>query len=214
MESILGIASLIGFSLLLIGYLLIVIASFRHHFITGIIGMIPVLNLLVIPSTWHRASVGFILGTVGLIIASGTWFAGGDRFVKQQLSLSGEAAVLSNNASEATETKVEATPLINVKEDDEATSQQEDHLQMRKKGVIVPLPEKPLYRLVYETIEKDDLNRLLGDYIRITNKQHAQYEGKLTSLNEQQLVLLVDGNDLTLKQEDINLVEKIVKLKQ
>lgn len=214
MESILGIASLIGFGLLLIGYLLIVIASFKHHFVTGIIGMIPVLNLLVIPSTWHRASLGFILGTVGLIIGLGTWFGGGSSYVYQLLSMPDKAPTKSEIVEKAEEKTIKSVSLAGKEQTPEADEPPAENPLIRKKGVIVPLPDKPLYRLVYETIEQDDLDDLKGDYIRVTDELLAQYEGKLLSLGDDRLVLLIAGKNTTLTFKELIRLEKIVKQKQ
>jgi hypothetical protein len=215
MESILGIATLVGLVLLLIGYLLIVFAGFRHHTMTGIIAMIPVLNILIIPSTWHRASAGFIIGTVGLVIAVIGWFAGGSGYFYQQFSIP-----KPNQAqTETQQVQASSVPLPEgqkegQKENKPAEEKQQNPLSNRPIGAIIPLPDKPLYKLVYKDADRNELKQLIGEYIRITDKKKLRYEGKLENIKGEKVSLKAGINTADFKLSDIAQIEKIVKTEQ
>lgn len=215
MESILGIATLIGLVLLVIGYLLIVFAGFRHHTMTGIIAMIPVLNILIIPSTWHRASVGFIIGTVGLVITTIGWFAGGSGYFYQQFSIPKPHQA----QTETQQVQASSVPLPEgqkeaPKEEKPAEEKQQSPLSNRPIGAIIPLPDKPLYKLVYKDADRNELKQLIGEYIRITDKKKLRYEGKLENIKGEKISLKAGINTADFKLSDIAQIEKIVKTEQ
>ena len=51
------------------------VSGFKHHFYTGIIALIPFINLLVLPTLWHRAGKYFLAGVFwSIVIAISVYF--------------------------------------------------------------------------------------------------------------------------------------------
>lgn len=216
MENIFGIVTLVGLGLVIIGYLLVVLAGFKHHFVTGLIAMIPVLNLVVMPSTWHKAGFGFIIAFVGLLLALGGWFGGGDRYLDEKLSVVSNgtptpvvSAPESGNTAEAVET--ETTEQTADDQAEQETVVEDTVTESKPGGNVIPLPNKPLYHLSYQQVGLDELSKLTGEYIRVTDNQRHRIEGKLMQYQDQQLQISQQQEVHTLMQGDITQIEKIVK---
>ncbi|MGV6809846.1 MAG: hypothetical protein ACWA5U_08220 [bacterium] len=214
MESILGIATLVGLVLLVIGYLLIVFAGFRHHTMTGIIAMIPVLNILIIPSTWHRASAGFIIGTVGLVVATIGWLLGGSSYFYQHFSIPKPAPQQQTANQQVQPSAVPLPQGEKAAPKEEKPAEEQNPLSNRPIGAIIPLPDKPLYKLVYKDADRNELKQLIGEYIRITDKKKLRYEGKLENIKGEKISLKAGINTADFKLSDIAQIEKIVKTDQ
>ena len=84
MEYVLLGAWLIGVLLFLAGWLAVVIKGFQRHAITGVFALIPVLNVVTLPSLWHRVGSWVIVGFVGLLLAVGAWLGGAQTQLQQQ----------------------------------------------------------------------------------------------------------------------------------
>lgn len=215
MENIFGIVTLVGLGLVIIGYLLVVLAGFRHHFVTGLIAMVPLVNLVVIPSTWHKAGFGFIMAFIGLLLAFGGWFGGGDRYIDEKLSVVSNGSSTTINSSGTINAEGQPSPdqATENKPEQETAEEQvaETSTDSKPEGNIIPLPKQPLYHLSYQQVSLDELNGLQGEYIRITDTQKHRIEGKLIQYQDQQLQISQQQEMHTLMQTDIALVEKIVK---
>jgi hypothetical protein len=214
MENIFGIVTLVGLGLVIIGYLLVVLAGFKHHFVTGLIAMIPVVNLVVMPSTWHRAGLGFIIALVGLLLTFGGWYGGGDRYIDEKLSVvstNKTEPVANGDADDAEEPANAETPEQGTENEPEQETVVEATPERKSDGNIVPLPNKPLYHLGYQQVSLDELSQLTGEYIRVTDNQKHRIEGKLMQYQDQKLQISQQQEVHTLMQTDITRVEKIVK---
>jgi hypothetical protein len=212
MENIFGIVTLVGLGLVIIGYLLVVLAGFRHHFVTGLIAMIPVVNLVVIPSTWHKAGFGFIMAVIGLLLALGGWFGGGDRYIDEKLStVSNSDPAPMVNSSETSETEKPAEASEPVTDDNAQQENSQTEAENKPEGNVIPLPSKPLYHLSYQQVNLNELSRLIGEYIRVTDNNKHRIEGKLMRYQDQALHINQQQEIHTLMQAEVVLVEKIVK---
>lgn len=76
MEYILLGALLLGMALFVLGWLMVAVAGFQRHPVTGLLALLPVLNVVALPSLWHRVSGWVITGLVGALLAGVAWFAG------------------------------------------------------------------------------------------------------------------------------------------
>jgi len=61
MELAFTIIAGLGALLILFSYLGFVFAGFRHHFVTGIISALPVLNIVTVPALWPKARKKIII---------------------------------------------------------------------------------------------------------------------------------------------------------
>ncbi len=94
MEYVLPAILVLGVILLVIAWLMVIIAGFRNHPVTGLVALVPGLNWLIMPSIWHRAGAWAITGLVGFVIAAGAWFFGGaDQLTRHTKALTAQVAL-------------------------------------------------------------------------------------------------------------------------
>ncbi len=94
MEYVLPAILVLGVILLVIAWLMVIIAGFRNHPVTGLVALVPGLNWLIMPSIWHRAGAWAITGLVGFVIAVGAWFFGGaDQLTRHTKALTAQVAL-------------------------------------------------------------------------------------------------------------------------
>jgi hypothetical protein len=85
MEYVLPALVIVGVLLFVIGWLVVVVTSFQRHPVTGLVALIPGLNLVTLPSIWHRVSGWVIASFAGTLLAIGAWFMGGQEQLFRQL---------------------------------------------------------------------------------------------------------------------------------
>lgn len=186
MDYVLLAALLIGVLLFLLSWLKIFFAGMGHHAVTGLIAAIPIVNLLILPTIWHRAYSWFMIGLIGFIVAAGSWFIGADKpFFKQ-------AALLGINMDEM---GIE-TPKVSELEQrlaQEGEKQIVEDITTPAKPLAprADLPQNALYRMAFTAIAKSKLGSQKGRYVRITRNDRKVFEGKLLS---------VDGSKIRLER--------------
>lgn len=74
----------LGILLFVIGWLMVVVTGFQRHPLTGLIALLPGINILTLPSLWHKVSGWVISGFVGVLLAAGAWFGGANEQLYQQ----------------------------------------------------------------------------------------------------------------------------------
>lgn len=113
MEYMLPAALILGVVLLVIAWLIVIIAGFRNHVITGLVALVPVLNWLIMPSIWHRAGKWALVGLFGFLLAVGAWLLGGvEQLTQHTKNFSAQVNLPSANASSATAPASAAAPLV------------------------------------------------------------------------------------------------------
>jgi len=188
----------IGLLLFLLSWLRVIFAGFRHHVVTGLVSIIPVLNLLILPTIWHKVSVWVLAGIVGLLAASGSWYLGADKSVHRVASDSGFALPMPGAASQQGEgtadQKVPAAP--------EPQTQSLSPPPRTTTGT--ELPRSALYSMRFQSIEADALDGHDGNYIRIFRNDHKRLEGTLLRHGTHSLTIQyrINGN---LTEQDISI---------
>ncbi|WP_298609845.1 hypothetical protein [uncultured Thiothrix sp.] len=188
MEYLLIIAFAIGLFLFLLSWLRVIIAGFVHHFLTGIVAIIPVVNVLVLPSVWHQVYGWVMAGFIGLLLAIATWFAGADNQVYQYAKQAGiqlpskqvTEPVATGELPAHQETVAVRLPNANTQTPTASTTANSDP---SKPAEPLPtgkeLPKTALFSMSYKSVEPKQLADYQGQYIRLTQKDRRQYEGKL-----------------------------------
>lgn len=190
MDYLLVIAFAVGLLLFLLSWLRVTFAGFGHHFLTGLFSLIPVLNVLVLPSLWHRVYGWVMVGTVGLLMAIASWFAGADSSLYRYTAdagfslpsfAAGKSGVTTNTLTLQKKTSdllaAPATPAVD-------PNQPAAPLPSGKE-----LPKTALYRMSYQPVALTDLGSYQAHYIRITQQDRRSLEGKLLGLDENELTL-------------------------
>jgi hypothetical protein len=217
MELALSIALIVGIILFVIGLFIVVLGGFKHHFFTGIIALIPVLNIIILPSVWHRSHIGFYLGMVGFILALGAWYGGGNAHLlsvgeggKFGLNLPTSSSVEAENIAEADQNNDTKAPAKEVVPDEPKQSNVSDY-----EGDIKELPKQILYQLVFETIDDNETSGLSDEHVRLQQKDGEVIEGKVLKSNSDRLIIEYIENDVTatleVKADNIRKLERLVK---
>lgn len=83
MDYILPGIVILGVLLFVFGWLKVIIAGFSHHPVTGLVGMLPAVNLLVFPVVWHRCGKSIMASAIGLLLIAVAWFFGAETKINQ-----------------------------------------------------------------------------------------------------------------------------------
>lgn len=169
MEYLLLTAFFIGMLLFVASWLRVIIAGFAHHFVTGMVSAVPVINLLILPGIWHKVYAWVLAGIIGLLIAVGSWYAGAEQHVYRYAADSG-ISVLPPAAEGQTTGAAQ-------------TAAQEDYAAEETPAApLAPgqeLPKKSLYKMTYQTVGSRSLDKYVGSYVRITRTDRKTFEGKI-----------------------------------
>lgn len=221
MELALSIALIVGIILFVIGLFIVVLGGFRHHFFTGIIALIPFLNIIILPSVWHRSHIGFYLGVIGAFLAVGAWYGGGNQHLVTQ------AGQFGLSLPSATQQSVNTMSNTTQKNNNVAEKSVENTVEVKKEvvpeqakvsdyeGDIKELPKQILYSLVFETIEDNDTSGLSDEHVRVLQKKGKIIEGKVLESNSSSLVIEYVENSANVtfevKADTIVKLEQLVK---
>nr|CAA6818191.1 MAG: Unknown protein [uncultured Thiotrichaceae bacterium] len=174
MEYLLLTAFIIGMLLFVASWLRVIFAGFGHQFLTGIVSAIPVVNLLILPSIWHKVYGWLFVGIIGLLVAVGSWFAGAEEHVYRYAHESGIS--LPNPVAEGPldNNTRSHTPETNTVQD---TSDEHTPAAPLAPGEV--LPKKSLYKMTYQKISPNQLGEYTGNYARITRTDRKTFEAKV-----------------------------------
>ena len=179
----------LGALLFIISFLGYVISGFRHHFVTGLIATLPVLNIITLPSLWHKSSRKFIVGLIGLIIFIGAWFLGADKGIQNLLSRQGSSvskevvvisAAPSNSNQQSTTTNEAVVESLPIKS---------NRSQSLNEGDMLDLPKKALYKMGFDIVPVSQINTLQGRIVQITKTDNTQIEGRIKSISPGSVIL-------------------------
>jgi len=178
MEIAVLIAAIIGIILFVLSYLKFAFEGFRYHLITGLLALIPVLNLIALPTLWDRTYKMLITGVIGLVIAAGAWFAGaGNTFQsywggKQNTVAVSSPSIAVNNA----DTVIGNNPNAATVSDNQNTA------ALNQDRLLTRLPSKAMYRLDFESVPANKIQSFVGRIVRITDVDHNVTDGRITSI--------------------------------
>ncbi|MEZ5477402.1 MAG: hypothetical protein R3E95_07950 [Thiolinea sp.] len=177
MEYLLPAAFAIGLLLFVLSWLRVVIAGFGHHFVTGLVSVVPVLNLLILPGIWHKVYAWVLAGILGLLVAVGSWYGGADKYVYRYahdaglatpgMDMPADTPALSTQTLNPTPIETPAAPLPSGAE----------------------LPKNALYRMTYQQVDSATLGQYAGRYVRITRNDRKTFEGRVLGSNEEGVLL-------------------------
>ncbi len=185
MEYLLLIAFAVGLLLFVLSWLRVIFAGFGHHPLTGLVAAVPVLNLLVLPTIWHRVYGWVMIGFIGLLVAIGSWFAGADqRLYRYSADMGVHLPMVSEDGSLNPRQAANAGQSISIPSPTPNTTQPADPLPSGKE-----IPKTALYRMSYQPVAVGDLAQHQGHYIRITQQDRQTYEGKLLSVDADSLMV-------------------------
>ncbi len=163
----------IGLLLFIYSFLAYIFAGFKHHPVTGLISMLPVLNIVTLPSLWHITSRKLIFGFIGLLIAAGSWMMGTEQGVNNLLA------------------KIQGTPTeISSAE----SAEQAIQAQLLSDSKLQGLPNKALYKMAFKPVKPTLLVTLQDKTIQIITKNKEQFEGRLIKIINTKVIIESVGN--------------------
>ncbi|WP_020558195.1 hypothetical protein [Thiofilum flexile] len=214
MEYALLIALALGMLLIALAWLMITIAGFRHHFVTGIVAMVPVLNLLILPTIWHRARGWFFTGLVGILLAVGAWGVSvnsqagqnmqrllGNHWFTQKLSpmLSPSQGDQEPPETVTQEVNISPIPISTVSLPPNTTSSTSN--MPTETGAQHELPSNALYQMGFQPIELSAANHYIGQSLRIRRSDQKWIEGRLLEATDKMLRIEQNLHGQTQTQE-------------
>ena len=189
MELALTVIAGLGALLFIVSYLSYVISGFRHHFVTGIISALPVLNVVTLPSLWDKSRGKFVIGFIGLVIAAVAWFMGANKGFQNLLSKqpvnSAESVVLS---SEPTTPQGPSEAVSSTQSNISVTTNTVQPSSYNEQNMI-GLPTKALYTMSFELVPIDKINTLKGRIVQITDINNENIEGRIKTVTQSSVIL-------------------------
>lgn len=232
MELAVSIAAILGVILFIATYLKFVVSGFKHHPVTGIIAIFPVINLLVLPSLWHRTGRALIVGFFGLLLVLGAWFLGAEKSMSKylqllmgkeqgmqvidvtepstsQLLIPGSPGQSTSTASSPTVTSMNSLTTVESEKVIRSTSEVKDALAMRDESDMQILPGKALYKMGFEAMPVAGISRLTGRIVRIVDNNHVLFEGRITRLTASSVFLKLTGQNTAEVEIPISNIKKL-----
>ncbi len=169
----------IGIFLFSISYIKFAYEGFRHHFVTGLLALIPVINLIALPTLWDRTRSMLVVGLVGLIAAIIAWFAGADKAF--------EAVRTDRNTPiAATQTIPGNAGMSTIITNEKQNGSAETFLSL--------LPGKALYRLDFESASPNQIRSFAGRIVRITSNDHTVTDGRIQNFTQSSVFIEQPGD--------------------
>ena len=179
MELAVLIITAIGLFLFSISYIKFAYEGFRHHFVTGLLALVPVVNVIALPTLWHKTRGILKVGFVGLIAAIVAWFAGADKAF--------ETVRTDRNTPVATTQVITNTSsLTNGSSNDQKNGSAEI--------LVSQLPSKALYRLDFESASPNQIRSFDKRIVRITSNDHTITTGRIQNISESSVFIEQPGN--------------------
>lgn len=223
MEYVLLGVLLLGVALFLLGWLVMAGLCFQRHPVTGLVALIPGVNVLTLPAMWHRVGGWVITSVIGVLLAAVAWFAGANQHVYRHAQAMGmNVSAPVSAAAQTVAIPAEAAPVTHTIDIPPNARAEQPALAAAAPTTPAPAPEpKPedvlagakslpssaLYHVVFKPLELGKLSSNVGQYVRITQKDGRKREGKLVtaSANDIGLEERLEGGTVTrtLKTADL-----------
>lgn len=224
MENALTIMAVLGGLLFVFSFVKYALIGFRYHPVTGLLALIPVVNLITLPTLMDGKVIRtIIIGIVGLLLAGASWFLGADKSLYRHISaLRGQPvatsleqkipqgknpAVFTNNVtglppqSQATGTTKNGTS--------EAIPASAETQSTPQSVYLVNLPKRALYSIEFVDAPIEQLNTLVGRVVHITTSKNSTVEGKVQKATKSSVFIMRNGSENTPYEMLISNIKKL-----
>lgn len=184
MEYLLLGAFVIGLLLFVLSWLRVIFAGFGHHFVTGIVSIVLVLNLLILPSLWHKVHSWVLTGIIGLLVAVGCWYAGADKHVYRYTHSAGLDLPVTQNGM--------GTEGLDLNQNGTTQNISENSANTTPAAPLPSgkaLPKSALYSMSYKETDANNLGQYIGHYVRVTRIDRKRIEGKAMGADDRGVVI-------------------------
>lgn len=186
MELAVLIAAAVGIILFAISYLKFAYEGFRYHLITGLLALIPVVNLVALPTLWDRTNRMLMVGLVGLIIAGAAWFLGAGKTFHAYWG-NGQTQIATPSSANTT------TPIATAPVSGSTAQSTTANIRANERHISL-LPSKALYRLDFESASADQIKTFTGRIVKITSVDHTVTDGRIQSVTPSSVFIEQSGD--------------------
>jgi hypothetical protein len=210
MENALTIIVVFGGLLFIYSFIRYALAGFRYHPVTGLLALVPVVNIIALPTLMDSKIIRIIIiGIIALLLAVVAWFLGADKSLYQHISkLQGQPVAVSNvnqhidnkqktiiSATDVTALSAQATGAIKNSAAEEVVVASSADMQIAPRPVyIVDLPKQALYNMQFIDAPVQQLSTLKGRTVRIVTRKDAILEGRLEKITSSSAFILRTGD--------------------
>lgn len=185
MEIALTLAAVLGGLFFIFSYLKFALTGFRYHPVTGFLALIPVLNLITLPTLLDGKLIRIILfGIFGLILSVGAWFLGADKTLQRHIStLRGQPVLVSTADQKKGNENNPKTSSGN------KTSEQGGEMGKNKTAIEPPvaahpvyienLPKQALYSMAFVEAPVEQISTLKGRIVHVITIKNSTVEGRV-----------------------------------
>ncbi|MCK5917973.1 MAG: hypothetical protein KAG34_06090 [Cocleimonas sp.] len=224
MENALSIIVVLGGLLFIYSFIKYALTGFRYHPITGLLALIPVVNIITLPTLMDGKIIRLILfGLLGLLFAIAAWFLGAEKSIYQHVSaLRGQSVPVSStriatgseqnimgSGANVLTPSAQSTDLIKNNGSTE-TIVTGSNMQIVPKSVhLVNLPKKALYNMLFIDAPVKQLSTLQGRTVRIVTNEDSVVEGRLQKTSSSSVFISKTGDGNTAYEMLISNIKKI-----
>lgn len=183
MEIALTTIAVLGGLLFFFSYIKYILSGFRYHPVTGILAMLPVINLITLPTLLDdKLTRTLFVGIFGLIFAGGAWFLGADKSLQKHISVLRGQPPIQASAPQQNTSKEHITS--------NSTAINQVKTEGQTQAIIEPqavyleaLPKKALYSLEFIDTPVEQITTLQGRIVRITSRKDILFEGRINKIS-------------------------------
>jgi len=202
MEIALTLAAVLGGLLFVFSYLKFALTGFRYHPVTGLLTLIPILNLITLPTLLDGKLIRIIiLGIIGLILSISAWFLGADKTLQRHIStLRGQPILVSSSEqkqdslSNTSSDKSAKDNVTKQKQDASNTAASDKENRTPQPVYFENLPKRALYNMEFVDTPVEQLNTLKGRIVHIVTRKNLIIEGRIQNTTPASLFIIRKGD--------------------
>ncbi|MCK5897050.1 MAG: hypothetical protein KAG20_09600 [Cocleimonas sp.] len=201
MENALSIIAVLGGLLFVFSFVKYVLTGFRYHPVTGLLALIPVINVITLPTLMDGKIIRVILlGILGLMFSIGAWFLGADKSLYRHISiLRGQSTFISGTQSGNQESQA-MTSNMGVTSSGQPSSANVAPSSNNQPAVPQPvyfvnLPKHALYNMTFIDAPVDKISTLQGRTVQIITLKNTVAEGRLEKATTSSVFVLQKKNE-------------------
>jgi hypothetical protein len=197
MEIALTLAAVLGGLFFIFSYLKFALTGFRYHPVTGFLALIPVVNLITLPTLLDGKLMRVILfGIFGLILAVGAWFLGADKTLQRHIStLRGQPVLVSTTEQKKASENSSATSSVNKESEQGGDKTLAEPSVVPHPVYMENLPKQALYSMAFVEAPIEQINTLKGRIVHITTLKNSTVEGRVQNTTTASVFIRRQGSE-------------------
>ncbi|MCK5813483.1 MAG: hypothetical protein KAH03_04460 [Cocleimonas sp.] len=205
MEIALTLAAVLGGLLFIFSYLKFALTGFRYHPVTGFLALIPVVNLITLPTLLDSKLIRIILfGIFGLVLSVGAWFLGADKSLQRHIAtLRGQPVLVStadqknsNEDNNLSSTNASAQGRTDGQDkDSKGVASSTDSVIQAHPVYLENLPKQALYSMAFVDAPVEQINTLKGRVVRIVTSKNTVVEGRVQNTTTASVFISRQGGE-------------------